>query len=102
MQEHIIKMYDNISKLQFQEGVNNEWVVTGMISAEGEVKLNKKCFTKSLLCLGKVPMKTCFSKTVSYYFENLWEIVLVPFGEAVSVLKTFLVFLLKAFCLQLL
>lgn len=36
MQEHIIKMYDNISALKFQEGANNEMVVCGMKSAEGE------------------------------------------------------------------
>ena len=38
VQEHIIKMYDNIARLQFQEGISNEWLVTGMISAEGEVR----------------------------------------------------------------
>ncbi|XP_076804944.1 dynein axonemal heavy chain 10-like [Clavelina lepadiformis] len=37
VQEHIIKMYDNIARLQFQEGVNNEMLVSGMISAEGEI-----------------------------------------------------------------
>ncbi|XP_076108254.1 dynein axonemal heavy chain 10-like isoform X2 [Mytilus galloprovincialis] len=37
VQEHMIKMYDNIAKLQFQQGPNGETVVTAMISAEGEV-----------------------------------------------------------------
>ena len=37
VQEHIIKMYDNIAKLQFITGSNSEEIVTGMISAEGEV-----------------------------------------------------------------
>lgn len=37
VQEHMIKMYDNIASLRFQEGVNNETVATAMISAEGEV-----------------------------------------------------------------
>ncbi|KAM4707116.1 dynein axonemal heavy chain 10 [Discoglossus pictus] len=37
VQEHIIKMYDNIASLKFQVGDNNETVATAMISAEGEV-----------------------------------------------------------------
>jgi len=30
-------MYDNISKLQFQQGPNGETLATAMISAEGEI-----------------------------------------------------------------
>ncbi|CAH2295752.1 dynein heavy chain 10, axonemal [Pelobates cultripes] len=37
VQEHIIKMYDNIASLKFQVGDNGETVATAMISAEGEV-----------------------------------------------------------------
>ncbi|XP_043925694.1 dynein axonemal heavy chain 10 [Protopterus annectens] len=37
VQEHMIKMYDNIASLKFQEGNNNEMLATAMISAEGEV-----------------------------------------------------------------
>ncbi|XP_053327864.1 dynein axonemal heavy chain 10 [Spea bombifrons] len=37
VQEHIIKMYDNIASLKFQEGNNGEMLATAMISAEGEV-----------------------------------------------------------------
>ncbi|CAH1233746.1 DNAH10 [Branchiostoma lanceolatum] len=37
VQEHMIKMYDNISALRFQEGSNGETLATAMISAEGEV-----------------------------------------------------------------
>ena len=37
VQEHMIKMYDNISKLQFQQGPNGETLATAMISAEGEI-----------------------------------------------------------------
>nr|XP_026696380.1 dynein heavy chain 10, axonemal isoform X1 [Ciona intestinalis]XP_026696381.1 dynein heavy chain 10, axonemal isoform X2 [Ciona intestinalis] len=50
VQEHIIKMYDNISKLQFQEGASGEWIVAGMISAEGE-KMN---FYKNVPAEGRV------------------------------------------------
>ncbi|ESO91629.1 hypothetical protein LOTGIDRAFT_122204, partial [Lottia gigantea] len=37
VQEHMIKMFDNISSLKFQKGANNEMVVTAMVSAEGEM-----------------------------------------------------------------
>uniref|UniRef100_H3BAL0 Dynein axonemal heavy chain 10 n=1 Tax=Latimeria chalumnae TaxID=7897 RepID=H3BAL0_LATCH len=37
VQEHMIKMYDNIASLKFQEGNNGETLATAMISAEGEV-----------------------------------------------------------------
>ncbi|KAE8635010.1 hypothetical protein XENTR_v10002490 [Xenopus tropicalis] len=37
VQEHIIKMYDNIASLKFQEGDNGEMKATAMVSAEGEV-----------------------------------------------------------------
>ncbi|KAL3856163.1 hypothetical protein ACJMK2_010948 [Sinanodonta woodiana] len=37
VQEHMIKMFDNISALRFQAGANNETLATAMISAEGEV-----------------------------------------------------------------
>jgi hypothetical protein len=33
-------MYDNISKLQFQQGPNGETLATAMISAEGEYMQN--------------------------------------------------------------
>ncbi|PIK48528.1 putative dynein heavy chain 10, axonemal isoform X3 [Apostichopus japonicus] len=36
VQEHMIKMFDNISSLKFQEGNNKETLATAMISAEGE------------------------------------------------------------------
>ena len=38
-------MYDNIASLQFHEGSSNEWLVTGMVSAEGEVKRRVKAAT---------------------------------------------------------
>ncbi|XP_051831868.1 dynein axonemal heavy chain 10 [Antechinus flavipes] len=37
VQEHMIKMYDNIASLRFQDGDSGEKLVTAMISAEGEV-----------------------------------------------------------------
>ncbi|XP_014373608.2 dynein heavy chain 10, axonemal, partial [Alligator sinensis] len=37
VQEHMIKMYDNIASLRFREGDSNEKIATAMISAEGEV-----------------------------------------------------------------
>ncbi|GAB0196984.1 dynein axonemal heavy chain 10 [Grus japonensis] len=37
VQEHMIKMYDNIASLRFQDGDNDEKIATAMISAEGEV-----------------------------------------------------------------
>uniref|UniRef100_A0A452SER6 Dynein axonemal heavy chain 10 n=1 Tax=Ursus americanus TaxID=9643 RepID=A0A452SER6_URSAM len=37
VQEHMIKMYDNIALLRFHDGENGEKLVSAMISAEGEV-----------------------------------------------------------------
>ncbi|XP_067862341.1 dynein axonemal heavy chain 10 [Heptranchias perlo] len=37
VQEHMIKMYDNIASLKFQEGNDNETLAAAMVSAEGEV-----------------------------------------------------------------
>ncbi|XP_052801261.1 dynein axonemal heavy chain 10-like isoform X3 [Mya arenaria] len=37
VQEHMIKMYDNISSLRFTKGNSNEVLASAMISAEGEV-----------------------------------------------------------------
>ncbi|XP_064889438.1 dynein axonemal heavy chain 10 isoform X2 [Columba livia] len=37
VQEHMIKMYDNIASLRFEDGENDEKIATAMISAEGEV-----------------------------------------------------------------
>ncbi|XP_009868408.1 PREDICTED: dynein heavy chain 10, axonemal, partial [Apaloderma vittatum] len=37
VQEHMIKMYDNIASLRFEDGDNDKKIVTAMISAEGEV-----------------------------------------------------------------
>ncbi|XP_069071115.1 dynein axonemal heavy chain 10 [Pleurodeles waltl] len=50
VQEHIIKMYDNIASLKFQEGENGGTVATGMISAEGEVM----AFRQSIPAEGRV------------------------------------------------
>ena len=36
VQEHMIKMFDNIAKLKFQTGSNGEPIAMGMISSEGE------------------------------------------------------------------
>ncbi|KAG5844641.1 hypothetical protein ANANG_G00164650 [Anguilla anguilla] len=36
VQEHMIKMYDNIASLQFEEGPNGETLATALVSAEGE------------------------------------------------------------------
>jgi hypothetical protein len=35
--QSILILYDNISKLQFQQGPNGETLATAMISAEGEI-----------------------------------------------------------------
>nr|XP_015221526.1 PREDICTED: dynein heavy chain 10, axonemal [Lepisosteus oculatus] len=37
VQEHMIKMYDNIASLKFEEGNNGETLAVAMVSAEGEV-----------------------------------------------------------------
>ncbi|XP_006894689.1 PREDICTED: dynein heavy chain 10, axonemal [Elephantulus edwardii] len=37
VQEHMIKMFDNIASLRFNDGESNEKLVSAMISAEGEV-----------------------------------------------------------------
>uniref|UniRef100_U3K3Y5 Dynein-1, subspecies f n=1 Tax=Ficedula albicollis TaxID=59894 RepID=U3K3Y5_FICAL len=37
VQEHMIKMFDNIASLRFRDGDNDEKIATAMISAEGEV-----------------------------------------------------------------
>ncbi|XP_064378089.1 dynein axonemal heavy chain 10 [Dromaius novaehollandiae] len=37
VQEHMIKMYDNIASLRFRDGDSGEKIATAMISAEGEV-----------------------------------------------------------------
>uniref|UniRef100_A0A8C3JB17 Dynein axonemal heavy chain 10 n=1 Tax=Calidris pygmaea TaxID=425635 RepID=A0A8C3JB17_9CHAR len=37
VQEHMIKMYDNIASLRFQDGDGDKKIATAMISAEGEV-----------------------------------------------------------------
>ncbi|XP_010134250.1 PREDICTED: dynein heavy chain 10, axonemal, partial [Buceros rhinoceros silvestris] len=37
VQEHMIKMYDNIAALRFQDGDSDRKIATAMISAEGEV-----------------------------------------------------------------
>ncbi|XP_031362138.1 dynein axonemal heavy chain 10 [Lonchura striata] len=37
VQEHMIKMFDNIASLRFKDGDNDEKIATAMISAEGEV-----------------------------------------------------------------
>ncbi|MBN3296580.1 DYH10 protein, partial [Amia calva] len=37
VQEHMIKMYDNIASLKLEEGNNGETLATAMVSAEGEV-----------------------------------------------------------------
>jgi len=42
VQEHMIKMYDNIAALGFSEGTNGEKIATSMISAEKEVMDFKK------------------------------------------------------------
>ncbi|KAJ8284497.1 hypothetical protein COCON_G00033470 [Conger conger] len=36
VQEHMIKMYDNIASLRFEEGPNGETLATALVSAEGE------------------------------------------------------------------
>uniref|UniRef100_A0A8C9TU55 Dynein axonemal heavy chain 10 n=1 Tax=Scleropages formosus TaxID=113540 RepID=A0A8C9TU55_SCLFO len=37
VQEHMIKMYDNIASLRFKDGANGETIAAAMVSAEGEV-----------------------------------------------------------------
>ncbi|XP_009082982.1 PREDICTED: dynein heavy chain 10, axonemal, partial [Acanthisitta chloris] len=37
VQEHMIKMFDNIASLRFQDGDNDKKIATAMVSAEGEV-----------------------------------------------------------------
>ncbi|XP_074410515.1 dynein axonemal heavy chain 10 isoform X7 [Zonotrichia albicollis] len=37
VQEHMIKMFDNVASLRFKDGDNDEKIATAMISAEGEV-----------------------------------------------------------------
>ncbi|XP_041266334.1 dynein heavy chain 10, axonemal [Onychostruthus taczanowskii] len=37
VQEHMIKMFDNVASLRFRDGDNDEKIATAMISAEGEV-----------------------------------------------------------------
>nr|DBA23158.1 TPA: hypothetical protein GDO54_014099 [Pyxicephalus adspersus] len=50
VQEHIIKMYDNIASLKFQNGDSGEMMATGMISAEGEVM----AFRQAIAAEGRV------------------------------------------------
>ncbi|XP_073442216.1 dynein axonemal heavy chain 10 [Dendrobates tinctorius] len=50
VQEHIIKMYDNVASLRFQDGDNGEMLATGMISAEGEVM----AFRQAIAAEGRV------------------------------------------------
>ncbi|XP_030074215.1 dynein axonemal heavy chain 10 [Microcaecilia unicolor] len=50
VQEHMIKMYDNIASLRFQEGDSGEIVAQGMISAEQEEML----FRHSIAAEGRV------------------------------------------------
>ncbi|XP_051514176.1 dynein axonemal heavy chain 10 [Myxocyprinus asiaticus] len=42
VQEHIIKMYDNIAALRFDTGINGEMVASALVSAEGEVMTLKQ------------------------------------------------------------
>ncbi|KAL5017096.1 hypothetical protein ScPMuIL_006685 [Solemya velum] len=50
VQEHMIKMYDNIASLRFQKGPNNESLASAMISAENEVME----FNQSITAEGRV------------------------------------------------
>ncbi|XP_071619148.1 dynein axonemal heavy chain 10 isoform X2 [Heliangelus exortis] len=50
VQEHMIKMYDNIASLRFQDGESDKKIVTAMISAEGEVME----FRKAVAAEGRV------------------------------------------------
>ncbi|XP_078523750.1 dynein axonemal heavy chain 10 isoform X2 [Lissotriton helveticus] len=50
VQEHIIKMYDNIASLKFEESENERIEATAMISAEGEVM----AFRKAIAAEGRV------------------------------------------------
>ncbi|XP_028911199.1 dynein heavy chain 10, axonemal isoform X3 [Ornithorhynchus anatinus] len=50
VQEHMIKMYDNIASLKFQEGDSGEKLVAAMISAEGEIMT----FRRTVLADGRV------------------------------------------------
>ncbi|KAM5191717.1 dynein axonemal heavy chain 10 [Mantella aurantiaca] len=50
VQEHIIKMYDNIASLKFHDGDSGEMMATAMISAEGEVM----AFRQAIAAEGRV------------------------------------------------
>ncbi|NXD07257.1 DYH10 protein, partial [Nothocercus nigrocapillus] len=50
VQEHMIKMYDNIASLRFRDGDSGEKIATAMISAEGEVME----FRKAIAAEGRV------------------------------------------------
>uniref|UniRef100_A0A8C6ZHZ5 Dynein axonemal heavy chain 10 n=1 Tax=Nothoprocta perdicaria TaxID=30464 RepID=A0A8C6ZHZ5_NOTPE len=50
VQEHMIKMYDNIASLRFRDGDSGEKIATAMISAEGEVME----FRKAVAAEGRV------------------------------------------------
>ena len=50
VQEHMIKMFDNIAKLNFTKGSSNETSALGMISAEGETM----AFKQVILADGRV------------------------------------------------
>ena len=48
MQEHMIKMYDNIAALEFNDGPNGEKIASAMISAEKEA-IDKNNFQFKIL-----------------------------------------------------
>ena len=50
VQEHMIKMYDNIAALEFNDGMNGEKIASAMISAEKE----KLEFKKAVVAEGRV------------------------------------------------
>ncbi|KAM4891097.1 dynein axonemal heavy chain 10 [Sylvia borin] len=50
VQEHMIKMFDNVASLRFKDGDNDEKIATAMISAEGEVME----FRKDVPAVGRV------------------------------------------------
>ncbi|NXA03996.1 DYH10 protein, partial [Sapayoa aenigma] len=50
VQEHMIKMFDNVASLRFQDGDNDEKIATAMISAEGEVME----FRQAVAAVGRV------------------------------------------------
>ncbi|XP_051490092.1 dynein axonemal heavy chain 10 [Apus apus] len=50
VQEHMIKMYDNVASLRFHDGENDKMMATAMISAEGEVME----FRKAVAAEGRV------------------------------------------------